>query len=403
MSLLFFNTHRNCVLLMTSTLWLIGCSGTGSDDNSQSQPSSNPSSGPSSDPSSSESPVANPAVPDPQVQNMTRVDFAIQVPAYQSNALLLRLSWGAKQFDASWIGDEIWSASDNFPTNTENLLSVTFSDDNGAITLGSFETPYLTGTNTSESFQISAEQFDTEKWDSDGDGTSNLDELIAGTDALNRSPRVLLFSETRGFRHDSIADALQALEELATTAGIETDRAADSAGVFTQEMLANFDAVVWVLTSGDVLDESEQSAFENFIRAGGGYAGIHAASDTEYQWPWYGELVGAYFERHPAIQVATQIVENSSHPSTAHLSSSWTRTDEWYDFNTNPRARVNVLLRLDEDSYTGGGMGDDHPSAWYHEYDGGRSWYTAAGHTVESYSEPQFRDHLLGGLLYVTE
>ena len=228
---------------------------------------------------------------------------------------------------------------------------------------------------------------------------SNLDESIAGTDVF-ASPKVLLFSETRGFRHDSIPDALDALEALAASAGIRTDRADDSTGAFTETSLADYDAVVWVLTSGDVLDADEQAAFERYIRAGGGYAGIHAASDTEYAWPWYGDLVGAYFDRHPAVQSATQDVEDGSHPSTAHLGSTWTRTDEWYDYRTNPRARVNVLLSLDERSYSGGAMGDDHPSAWYHVHDGGRSWYTGGGHTGASYAEPDFRAHLLGGLRY---
>ena len=157
---------------------------------------------------------------------------------------------------------------------------------------------------------------------------------------------------------------------------------------------------MWVLTSGDVLDADEQSSFERYIQGGGGYAGIHAASDTEYDWPWYGRLVGAYFERHPVIQTATLNVEDSTHLSTSHLDSTWTRTDEWYDFQSNPRAEVNVLLSLDEGSYSGGGMGADHPSAWYHDYVGGRSWYTGGGHTSASYSEPDFRIHLLGGLRY---
>lgn len=214
--------------------------------------------------------------------------------------------------------------------------------------------------------------------------------------------RVLLFSETRDFRHESTEVALAALEELAASAGFETDRANDSAGVFTETNLANYDAVVWVLTSGDVLNASEQASFEQYIRSGGGYAGIHAASFTEYEWPWYGDLVGAYFEAHPVIQSATQLVEDTTHASTAHLDATWTRTDEWYDYRSNPRGQVNVLLSLDESSYTGGLMGDDHPSAWYHEYDGGRSWYTGGGHTAASYSEPDFRAHLLGGLRYAT-
>ena len=214
------------------------------------------------------------------------------------------------------------------------------------------------------------------------------------------APRLLLFSETRGFRHNSIPEALDSIEQLATSAGMQVDRAGDSDGVFTDSNLAGYDAVVWVMTNGDVLDEDEQAAFEHYIRSGGGYAGIHSASDTEFDWPWYGDLVGAYFDRHPAIQAALQNVENQTHPSTEHLGSTWTRTDEWYDFQSNPRSNVNVLLSLDENSYSGGEMGNDHPIAWFHEFDGGRAWYTGGGHTVSSYAEEDFQAHLLGGILY---
>lgn len=340
---------------------------------------------------------------DPLIQNSTRVNFDIEVPAYQSDSLQVRVTWGDVDTTAAWVGDEFWSLVEEFPISTTDLLSVFFNDDNGALTLGSFETEYRTGTNESESFQITADQFDVDSWDSDNDGVSNLAESIAGTSPVNPAGavRILLFSETRGFRHDSIPAALLAFEELTNELGYETDLAADSEGVFTQENLSNYDAVAWVLTSGDVLDADEQSAFENFVRAGGGYVGIHAASDTEYDWPWYGDLVGAYFERHPQIQSATMNVENGSHISTEHLGATWSRTDEWYDFRTNPRARVNVLLTLEETTYSGGEMGDDHPIAWFHEFDGGRAWYTGGGHTVTSYSEPDFRAHLIGGVRYV--
>ena len=337
--------------------------------------------------------------PESLAEVSTEVTFNIMVPVHMSNSLQVRLLWGDSDFPASWVGDEIWLAVHEFPIDTENLLTVLFSDDNGGITLGSVELLFRTGANASETVQIAADQFDIERWDIDGDNVSNLDELIAGTDVFG-PPRLLLFSETNGFRHDSIENALSALEELAVTGGLQTQRANVSTNIFTEENLANYAAVVWVLTSGDVLDASEQAAFEQYIRSGGGYAGIHAASDTEYDWPWYGNLVGAYFKSHPVIQTATQVVENSAHSSTAHLDETWVRTDEWYDFRSNPRAQVNVLLNLDEDTYSGGTMGDDHPIAWFQEYDGGRSWYTGGGHTNTSYSEPAFRAHLLGGLLY---
>ena len=151
-------------------------------------------------------------------------------------------------------------------------------------------------------------------------------------------------------------------------------------------------------TTGNILDAEQQAALEQFIRQGGGFVGIHSATDTEYDWPWYGRLVGAYFASHPAIQTATVRVVNATHPSTKPLPATWTRQDEWYNFRAAPPATVHVLLTIDETSYSGGSMGAHHPLAWYHHYDGGRAWYTAMGHTTESYSEPLFLQHVLGGI-----
>jgi type 1 glutamine amidotransferase len=143
---------------------------------------------------------------------------------------------------------------------------------------------------------------------------------------------------------------------------------------------------------------AKRAAFERYIRSGGGFVGVHSASDTEYQWPWYHRLVGAYFASHPAIQRATIRIENPSHQSMQGLPVTWERSDEWYNFRDNPRSAVRVLATLDESTYSGGMMGTDHPIAWCQSIDGGRSWYTAMGHTAESYAEPLFRLHLLGGI-----
>ncbi len=213
------------------------------------------------------------------------------------------------------------------------------------------------------------------------------------------TPRVLAFSKTAGFRHASIPTALTAIDQLGAANGFTVNRS-DNAADFTDANLANYDAIVFVSTTGDFLNDPQQFALQQYIRSGGGYAGIHAASDAEENWSWYGQLVGAFFDRHPAIQQATIKVEDKNHPSTAHLANTWVRTDEWYDFITNPRAKVKVLLNLDESTYNGGGMGADHPIAWYHAFDGGRSWYTGLGHTDASYAEPNFRRHLLGGIQY---
>ncbi|WP_253182039.1 ThuA domain-containing protein [Cellulosimicrobium cellulans] len=210
---------------------------------------------------------------------------------------------------------------------------------------------------------------------------------------------VLVFSKTAGFRHGSIPAGIAAIQQLGADNGFSVT-ATEDAGAFTDDNLAQYEAVVWLSTTGDVLDDDQQAAFERYIQAGGGYAGVHAASDTEYDWPWYGELVGAYFNSHPQNQDATVKVEDHVHESTAHLPARWDRYDEWYNYRTNPRDEVHVLASLDETTYTAGSgaMGAEHPIAWCQVYDGGRSWYTGGGHTDESYAEPEFLQHLLGGI-----
>jgi type 1 glutamine amidotransferase len=159
--------------------------------------------------------------------------------------------------------------------------------------------------------------------------------------------------------------------------------------------------VIFSSTTSDVLDNAQQDAFQRYIEAGGGWVGIHAATDTEYGWPWFGQLIGngAWFSGHPPVQQAQVVVEKADHPSTAHLAPSFRLQDEWYAFKANPRPAVTVLLRIDEASYAPGkhAMGD-HPIAWYHNFDGGRAWYTALGHPSERYLDPQFTKHLLGGI-----
>ncbi|GAA3422725.1 ThuA domain-containing protein [Streptosporangium vulgare] len=222
-----------------------------------------------------------------------------------------------------------------------------------------------------------------------------------GAPAMAADPayKVLVFSKTAGFRHDAIPAGITALRGLATENGFTVD-ATEDAGAFTTANLAQYRAVVFLLTTGDVLNATQQAAFESYIGAGGGYVGVHAAADTEYDWPWYGNLVGAYFASHPAIQQVTVRVEDRTHPSTAHLPATWVRTDELYNYRTNPRSTAHVLATLDESTYSGGSMGADHPISWCKSYQGGRSWYTGLGHTIASYTEPNFRAHLYGGLRY---
>lgn len=219
-------------------------------------------------------------------------------------------------------------------------------------------------------------------------------------DPQARRDRILVFSRTAGFRHSSIEPGIAALRNLGAANGFAVD-ATEEAGQFTTANLSRYKAVVFLSTTGDVLNGEQQAAFMTYIRNGGGFVGIHAAADTEHGWPWYGELVGAYFASHPAPAQARIRVENRDHPSTRTLPDPWIRFDEWYDFQQNPRSRgVTVLLTLDEASYPGGQMGNDHPIAWSHEHEGGRAWYTAGGHTDASFSEPAFLEHLLGGIRY---
>ncbi|HEV7647287.1 MAG TPA: ThuA domain-containing protein [Actinophytocola sp.] len=209
--------------------------------------------------------------------------------------------------------------------------------------------------------------------------------------------KVLVFSKTAGFRHDSIPAGIAAIRQLGSQNGFAVD-ATEDAAAFTTQNLAQYQAVVWLSTTGDVLDASQQTAFESYVTAGGGYVGVHAAADTEYDWPWYGGLVGAWFQSHPAQQQASVVVEDHANPSTAHLPAVWSRFDEWYNYRTNPRSAVKVLASLDESTYSGGSMGGDHPITWCHDQGAGRAWYTGLGHTIESYSDPLFTRMLLGGI-----
>jgi type 1 glutamine amidotransferase len=210
--------------------------------------------------------------------------------------------------------------------------------------------------------------------------------------------RVLVFSKTAGFHHQSIAQGVPAIQKLGIENKFEVDTTTDSTK-FTPANLKKYAAVVFLNTTGNVLGDEEQRAFEQYIRAGGGFVGVHAATDTEYDWPWYGKLVGAYFLKHPAQQMATLHVIDRKSIATKHLPATWTRKDEWYNFkDINPELKV--LIELDESSYSGGSNGAHHPMAWYHNYDGGRAFYTGLGHVDASYTDPLFLKHLLGGIQY---
>lgn len=215
------------------------------------------------------------------------------------------------------------------------------------------------------------------------------------------TPRILVFTKTSGFYHESIPSGIAAIQKMAMEKGFEVDTTKDATN-FTEKQLRKYSAVVFLSTTQNVLNADQQLAFERYIQAGGGYVGIHAAADTEYEWPWYNKLVGAYFLNHPNdpnVRQASINVIDTAHISTKGLPLRWDRTDEWYNYKSI-YAGIHVVAELDEKSYDGGENGVYHPIAWYHDYDGGRAFYTGGGHTKESFSEPLFLNHLLGGIQY---
>jgi len=213
--------------------------------------------------------------------------------------------------------------------------------------------------------------------------------------------KVLVFSKTMGFRHESIEVGQEAIKQLGIKNGFQVEVTED-ASVFKESFLKDFQVIIFLNTTGDILNQVQQSQMERFIQAGGGFVGIHAAADTEYAWGWYGKLVGAYFDSHPNnpnVRNASVDILNAEHPASDSIPARWQRDDEWYNYKSiNPD--INVIMNLDETSYEGGTNGAEHPIAWYHEYDGGRAFYTGMGHTNESFSSPLFLKHLWGGIQY---
>lgn len=216
-------------------------------------------------------------------------------------------------------------------------------------------------------------------------------------------PKILVFSKTAGYKHASIKDGIAAIMQLGVDHRFIVDTSSNSSS-FNSKNLEQYSAIVFLNTTGQstqLFTESEKDAFRQYIRNGGGYVGIHAATDCCYDWPWYGNLSGAYFGGHPAEQEADFHVTDAKHRSTKHLPSIWKRKDELYSFKWIAND-LKILLTIDEKTYNPGkhAMGDNHPMAWYHSYDGGRAFYTALGHTKESYTEPLFLQHILGGIQY---
>ncbi|WP_107767189.1 ThuA domain-containing protein [Nocardioides terrigena] len=241
--------------------------------------------------------------------------------------------------------------------------------------------------------------------------------------------KVLVVGKTLGFRHSHIDETTNAVMQLGQEHGFTVDvwdppigRSPGQPGLtmattpFTSaEDLAQYETILFASPVDGTnnqdparprtLDDTELAALQGYMRDGGGFVGLHAATDAMHAVPWYGKLTGggARFRNHPQQQTATMRVESPTHPSTEMLPKEWIRFDEWYNFTANPREDVHVLLTLDESTYSGGSMGADHPISWCHNFEGGRSWYEGAGHVDSSYSDPVFLDHLLGGIEWTAE
>lgn len=266
-------------------------------------------------------------------------------------------------------------------------------------------------------FEFLGEIKEPEVVDTDGDGVEdNIDQcpdtkngVTVDDDGCDTDIKILVFSKTDGFRHDSIEDGKSMLESIGAGNNWQVDLT-ENANDFSASNLAQYRVIVWLSTTGNVLNESQQQAFEDYLESGGGYVGIHAAADCETpdQWgsQWYRDVVGAQFRSHPNQQTATIEIEDGNHPATAHLNNTWEKFDEWYNYGRNPRDEgVNVLMTLDESSYNpgDGAMGNDHPISWNQDVELGRVFYTGLGHTEASYSNSDFRKHVEGGIIWAGE
>ena len=214
----------------------------------------------------------------------------------------------------------------------------------------------------------------------------------------NNSYSVLVITETKGWVHDSIESGLKLIQNIGNKNNFNVYHS-DNSSVITYKNLKEIKTIIFLNTTEEILTDVEQKVMESFIKSGKGFVGVHAAADTEYNWQWYGKLVGAYYRNHPEVMNGKILTIN--HKITNHLDSEWEIEDEWYNFDY-VNYDINILLNLDEDSYIGGEHPDYHPITWYHEYDGGRSFYTGLGHTKEVYEDERFIKLLEKGILYAS-
>lgn len=221
--------------------------------------------------------------------------------------------------------------------------------------------------------------------------------------------KVLVLSKTSGWHHDSIPDAVAGIRQLGRLHDFGVFWTEDAGRVMNDRELAQYKAVVFLLTTGDILNAEQKAAFERYIRAGGGYVGVHSAADTEHGWPWYTRLVGRMFRTHPAIQTATLVVNERNFPGMDRFPARFLFTEEWYQFGPTLSAGLKPLLSVDVRTYQPNANGDGRPGegggvqfpiAWYQHHDGGRSFYTALGHLGETYRDERFLHHLYGGIYW---
>ncbi len=213
------------------------------------------------------------------------------------------------------------------------------------------------------------------------------------------SVRVLMLTATAGFRHDSITAARQVMSTLGIGNSF-TVTATEDVSSITASSLASHQVLMVALTSGELpFSAAQKTAILSFVEDGGGFIGVHSATDTLYEWPDYGRLIGAYFLEHPWTQPGTVIVESQAHPATAGLGDRFAIREEFYTFRENPRPRVQVLLRLDAASVAAAG---DYPLAWAHAFGRGRVYYNALGHFDETWRDPRFQRQLAGAIRWAS-
>lgn len=220
--------------------------------------------------------------------------------------------------------------------------------------------------------------------------------------------KALLVTTTRGWHHESLHSGVLAIQQLGIKNHFDVELLQNPGG-FNDKYLEQFKVIIFLNTTGDILDSAQEKAMERFIRSGKGFVGIHSASDTEYEWEWYTKLVGRMFYVHPAIQTAKLNIIDTTFPGLQGFANNILWTDEWYEFGPEKTPGLNYILAVDELSYDpkvdwgnkkAVGMGKLHPVAWYHNFDGGRSFYTALGHIPAVFSNQAFLNHLYAGIFW---